>query len=341
MGFRRRPFLALLVGGVAGCGGRSDGSTPTARATPQPTPSAATAQSITVGNSHATAEFVTVAVDRGETAVFVESHELVPGERRTFGSVSLSPGAYTVVVETGTGARATYRWHVDDALDGLSVTLASGIDFVRTVRCAGDCPVRTDGTGVTPLVGDGSGRWYAPAQVVLTNPEAETTAALTVALGDETLVDTRYRLPRDTQVVVPLTYRTGTYQVAVETPVGRVAGEWLVPEEPSRIVDVSTLDVGCGPANTELRVENADDVAHTVDVAVERDGRRLFHATYTLDAGARRAVVPVDGSGRYDVQVRLDDGATTTRTWWACPPHGPATVDVDATGRASLRQAGG
>lgn len=346
MKLRRRPFLALLAGGVAGCGGRGGGATPTERPTPQPTRSAgtessATAQSISVGNSHATAEFVTVAVERdGDRTVFVGSRELVPGERRTFGRVPLSSGVYAVVVDTGSGDRATYRWHVDDALDGLSVTLAEGIDFVRSVRCAGGCPLQTDGTGITPLVGDGSGRWYAPARVVLTNPEAETTASLAVELDDETLVDARYRLPRDTQISVPLTYRTGTYRVAVETPGGRVAGEWQVPEEPSRVVDVATLDVGCGPANTELRVENDDDRRHTVDVGVERDGTRRFRATYTLDTGARQAVVPVDESGRYDVRIRLDGEVVTTQAWWACPPHGPATVVIDATGRVTLQQAG-
>jgi hypothetical protein len=345
MRLRRRPFLALLAGCVAGCGGRGGGSTPADRATPQPTQSAgtessATTQSLSVGNSHATAEFVTVAVADGDRTVFVESRELVPGERRTFGRVPLASGVYAVIVETGAGSRATYRWHVDDALDGLSVTLAAGIDVVRTARCAGGCPLQTDGTGITPLVGDGSGRWYAPARIVLTNPKAETTASLAVELDDETLVDARYRLPRDTQVVVPLTYRTGTYRVTVETPVGRVAGEWQVPEEPSRVVDVSTLKVGCGPANTELRLENADDRRHTVGVDVERGGTRRFRATYTLDAGARQAVVPVDESGRYDVRICLDGEAATTRAWWACPPHGPATVVVDATGRVTLRQAG-
>jgi hypothetical protein len=99
-------------------------------------------QSITVGNAHATVEFVTVAVEHAGETVFVESREVVPGERRSFGDVSV---------------------------------------------------------------------------------------------------------PR------------GTYRVAVETDAGRVAGDWHVPQEPARVVDVSTLDVGCGPANTELRLRNADD----------------------------------------------------------------------------------
>ena len=343
-GQHRRWFLALLAGGVAGCGRRGSGSTSTARTTPRTTDAAETeppaTQSVFVSNSHATVEFVTVAVEDDEGTRFVESRELVPGERRTFGSASLSTGAYDVVVETGAGSRATYRWRVDDELDGLSVTLADGIDFVRTVRCVGDCALAVDEEGSTPLIGDGTGRWYAPAQVVLTNPARETSAALTVGINGETVVESRYRIPRETQVVVPLTYRTGTYRVAVETPAGRVESDWRVPEEPSRVVDVATLDVGCGPGNTELRFENDDDRPHTVDVAVERDGTRRFRETYTLDPGASRAVVPVSESGRYDVRLRLDGNTEERRVWWACPPHGPATIEVDATGTLTLRQAG-
>jgi hypothetical protein len=50
--------------------------------------------------------------------------------------------------------------------------------------------------------------------------------------------------------------------------------------------------------------------------------------------------VPVDESGRYEVGMRLDGGSETRATWWSCPPNGPATVVVDATGRVSLQQTG-
>lgn len=345
MRLHRRRLLALCAGGVAGCGRRGDGTAPAGHATTRPTPTAtrssATTQSLVVGNSRSAVAFVTVAVEAGDRTVLVESREVVPGERRTFGSLTLPTGTYDVVVETADGSRATYRWSVVDELDGLSVTLTDGIDIARTVRCGSDCPLRMAGTRIeTPLIGDGTGRWYAPAQVVLTNPTAERDATLAVSLDEETLVDARYRLPRETRLAVPLTFRAGTYRVVVETDAGRVAGDWRVPEEPSRVVDVATLDVGCGAANTELRLENADDRTHTVEIDVERDGTRRFRATYTLEAGARQAVVPVDESGRYDVRIRLDGDDAGTRAWWACPPQGPATVVVDATGTVALRQAG-
>jgi hypothetical protein len=341
----RRRFVALLTAAAAGCGGSrgESASTPQkgSRATTTPT-EPATRQSVTVGNSHATPEFVTVAVESDGKPLLVESYDVVPGERRTFGEVPAGADAYDVVVETAAGSRSTYRWRPGAELDGLSVTLADGIDFLRTVRCGSDCPLVVTGTTVDrPLIGDGTGRWYAPGRVVLANPGPATEASLAVWLYGESLVDARYRLPRETEVVVPLTFRSGTYRVAVETAAGRVAGDWRVPEEPTRVVDVATLDVGCGPATTELRLRNADDRPHTVRVAVERDGDLQFEGEYTLASGERRAVVPVDASGRYTVRFSLDGGAERTGAWWACPPYGTATVLVDATGTAALQRSGG
>jgi hypothetical protein len=345
MRLQRRRLLALLPATLAGCGGLGDGGSGEGRRV-SPTSTAATPsgppvdpQSISVGNPRPDAAFVTVAVERGGETVFVGSRELVPGERHTTGAVVSSGGTYDVTVETADWRRATYRWTVADGFDGLSVTLGDGIEFLRTVRCRPDCALASAGEGIDdPLIGDGTARWYAPARVVLTNPGSPTEATLTVELDQRTLVDYRYRVDRETRVVVPITYRSGTYRVAVETSAGRVTGDWRVPEEPSRVVDLTTLQTGCGPANTELRVENADDRPHTVQVAVDRDGWVLFTERYELDPGERRTTVPVSVSGRYDVRLQVDGGEQVTRTWWACPPRGPVTVVVDATGTVTLRQ---
>lgn len=345
---RRRHLLALLSTAVAGCGGAGERdpreartTAPPAETTQAPPGRRVRRQSVSVGNARSVPTFVTVAVEYDGATVFVESLDLVPGERRTVRTPIDREARYDVVVETADGDRATDRWAVVAGLDGLAVTLADGIGLIRTVRCAGDCRAFERGERVDePLVGDGSPRWYAPAQVVLRNPGPATVASLAVTLGDETLVDARYRVARGTQVVVPLTYRSGTYRVAVVRAGDRITGAWRVPEEPSRVVDVSTLAVGCGPANSQLRVENTDTETHTVAVTVERDGTALYEERFTLDPGDSTAVVPVDESGRYAVRMRLDGGEVTRATWWSCPPHGPATVAVDATGRARLRQTG-
>ncbi|WP_152039767.1 hypothetical protein [Salinigranum salinum] len=361
MALPRRGLLALVATGLAGCGGFAgggggegepdgDGNQVARRTTTRRTNAPATPtgppvspQSISIGNTHATTEFVTVAVEFAGETVFVESRELVSGERHTLEDVLATGGTYDVVVETADGDRTTYRWDVIAELDGLAVTLADGIDVVRTVRCEPgvDCAVEAGGDRLdAPLVGDGTGRWYAPAQVVLTNPGPPTEATLAVSLFGRTLLDVRYRIERETQIVVPLTYRSGTYRVVVETPDGRVDDDWHVPEEPSQVVDVSTLDVGCGPANTAMRVENRDDATHVVDVGVERNGVERFAGRYALDPGERREVVPVSDSGRYVVRLRVDGGAEETRTWWSCPPQGPVTVTVDGTGGVAFGRPG-
>ncbi|AUV83339.1 hypothetical protein C2R22_18215 [Salinigranum rubrum] len=347
----RRRLLALLATTVAGCGETTESGVTAETPTPTPARSVSSSsapsgprvrrQSVSVGNPRAEPQFVTVAVEyRGSTA-FVESLELVPGERRTVRTPIDRGGTYDVVVETANGDRATYRWEVVERLDGLAVTLTDGIGVLRTVRCGTDCRVFAGGERLDePLVGDGSPRWYAPAQVVLRNPGPATEVSLSVALDGEALVDARYRVDHEAQVVVPLTYRSGTYRVAVEVGGERVAGAWRVPEEPSRVVDVSTLAVGCGPANSQLRVRNADGETHAVTVTVERGDTVAFEERFVLEPGGGAAVVPVDGSGRYEVGIRLDGGPETRETWWSCPPNGPAAVVVDATGGASLQQTG-
>jgi hypothetical protein len=349
----RRRLLAVLPTVLAGCGGLPGGDPdPATGAGPTGTPSEApattpagdpvTPQSVSVGNARAESEFVTVAVEFAGETVAVASRELVPGERRTIPGVVDRAGTYDVVVETAAGERATDRWRVVAGLDGLAVTLADGITLRRTARCGADCSLRTAGAPPgDPLVGDGRGRWYAPAQVILDNPAGGATdAALRVSLDDRTLVDARYRLPPETRAVLPLTYRSGTYRVAVETAAGRVAGDWRVPQEPARVVDIASLDAGCGAANSRLRVENDDDRRHDLSVTVERDGAVRFAERYALAPGDRREAVPVEASGRYLVRLRVDGGPERTATWWSCPPHGPASVVVDATGTAELYQAG-
>lgn len=347
----RRRLLALLATSLAGCGEATESgstaersaTTPARSTSPSPTPSGPRVrqQSVSVGNPRSEPQFVTVAVEyRGRTA-FVESFELVPGERRTVRTPIDRGGTYDVVVETADGDRATYRWEVVERLDGLAVTLTDEVSVLRTVRCGTDCPAVEGGERLDdPLVGDGSPRWYAPAQVVLRNPGPATDAALSVALDRATLVDARYRVDHEAQVVVPLTYRSGTYRVAVEAGGERVAGAWRVPEVPSHVVDVSTLTVGCGPANSQLRVQNADGETHAVAVTVGRGDTVAFEERFVLEPGDSAAVVPVDESGRYEVGMRLDGGSETRATWWSCPPNGPATVVVDATGRVSLQQTG-
>ncbi|ELY33413.1 MerP protein [Haloferax volcanii] len=69
-------------------------------------------------------------------------------------------------------------------------------------------------------------------------------------------------------------------------------------------------------------------------------GGESFDRTLALDPDEARELVPVTTSGPHAVSVSLETGAATSGTWWSCPPRGPASVVVDATGTVSLRAAG-
>ncbi len=104
---------------------------------------------------------------------------------------------------------------------------------------------------------------------------------------------------------------------------------------------MSSGTTGCGPANTTLTVANRDDEPHRLSlrVAAERGGES-FDRTLALDPGEVRGIVPVTTSGGHAVSATLETGAAVSGTWWSCPPRGPASVVIDATGTVSLRAAG-
>ncbi|MFK5604052.1 hypothetical protein [Haloferax volcanii] len=353
----RRTLLSLLAGGVAGlagCGtpdGETETPTPeegTDAPTATPTPEARVERSLTLWNPTPDPVFTTVVGVRGDRDVFFENRDLVPGERAAL-SVSVPTGETAVLVETDSGLRARSTWTVDAAFEGLEVVLGrDGAAFWRTVSCdaRGECSLAAatpdDGPRIDlPLVGDGSARWYAPAGVVVENAGPETTARLRIDLGDASLVDRAYRVPTGARLSIPVTYRSGTYRVAVETDERRVETAWPVPDQPTKYVDVSSGTTGCGPANTTLTVANRDDEPHRLSLRVDAaGGGESFDRTLALDPDEARELVPVTTSGPHAVSVSLETGAATSGTWWSCPPRGPASVVVDATGTVSLRAAG-
>jgi hypothetical protein len=74
----------------------------------------------------------------------------------------------------------------------------------------------------------------------------------------------------------------------------------------------------------------------TVQVASDEEG--LFADRWTLAPEERTSVVPVSSSGRYEVRVQIDGADEFSTVWWSCPPRGPATLVVDATGGGSVSQ---
>jgi uncharacterized cupredoxin-like copper-binding protein len=359
----RRALLGTLstlgAAGLAGCdalpegadgtgrtaddgAGDGDDAAPTGGRTAEATSDAAFEQTVTVRNPNATAAYVTVAAEsRSGATAFVRSVELTPGERRSVRAELPGPGAYRLVAEASDGGRAAFDWVADERLDGCAVTLRDGtFGFWRTAVCRGDCDLATSGGGgAIPLVGDGEGRWYAPASVVLENPDPSVRRArVAVELDGETVLTATYDVPARTQVELPVTYRSGEYRVRVATDGATVADSWTVPDQPSLFVDLRDRETGCGVANSELTLVNYDDVEHTVTVQVASDERGLFADRWTLAPEERASVVPVPSAGRYEVRVQIDGVDQFSSVWWSCPPRGPATLVVDATGGGSLSQ---
>lgn len=340
----RRALLASLTAALAGCpaspeGVELDGSSPTPTRTPASTPTPAGPpvgpQRVTVRNTTSRPEFVTVVVEADGRTFFVESLDLPSGTQLTFGDVVARGGTYAVLVETDGGTRTRYRWRVEEGLDGLVVTLADGISFWRTARCRPGCALATGGERPDlPLVGDGSLRWYGAAGVVLRNPRDGAVAVdLGVDLDGETILRHGYRVPPGSQVVVPVTFRSGEYRVRVGVDGRTLEREWPVPEMPQRYVTLADpVDFGCGPANTVIRADNRDGERHRLRMVVRRDGGVRFDETFELAPGGTREVEPVSESGRYEVRFETDAGASLEGTWWTCPPRGPGSVLISATG---------
>ncbi|KTG09122.1 hypothetical protein AUR64_15100 [Haloprofundus marisrubri] len=363
---RRRTVLAAVVAGLgttAGCGGRlfdeerTDSSTTTSpEATAEPsdssdssasTTSASAAdprsnQRIAVRNLRREATYVTLVVERaadGET-MFAESRTFPTGQERRFPEIPLAEGEYRVIVETDTGERATFEWTVAEELEGLAIDVdESETTFRRFVRCRPDCSLSLGGetSESLPLSGSGLSLWYQPAVVVLDNPTAEERRArLRVSLSDRPLFDFQYRVPAQSRLTVPTTYRRGTYSIVVdeERENGddqRTETEWRVPEEFEKQVDLGpTHRVSCGKANPVLWLTNRSDERRAVRIHVtDERGETVFDERRSVAADERRAIRPVSDAGQYELTVETESGETASTTWWACPPHSLITVLVD------------
>ncbi|KAB1187561.1 MULTISPECIES: hypothetical protein [Haloferax] len=349
----RRALLSLVAAGVtglAGCGS-PEGETETETPTPEEgtgdstvtTPAQERVERVlSVWNPTPDSVFTTLVVSRDGRDVYFENLDLVPGERST-SRVDVPLGDAEVLIETDTGVRASSAWTVDDARDGLEVVLSrESAEFWGMVSCPPGraCSVDQGGEAVDlPLVGDGSGRWYAPAGVVVENPGSETATRLRIGLSGSPLLDRTYRVPARTRLSVPVTYRTGEYSVVVETDERTLETTWSVPDEPTKYIDTESGTVGCGPANSTLTVANRDDEPHQLTVRIETE-TDTFEQSIELAPGETRDLVTVTESGPKQVFASLETGAETSGTWWSCPPRGPASIVVDATGSLALRTAG-
>jgi hypothetical protein len=88
-----------------------------------------------------------------------------------------------------------------------------------------------------------------------------------------------------------------------------------------------------------VRLANSDAVSHRLAITVRApdDGIRRFTSSFRLAPGESRVVEAVRESGPYLLVAATADERVRA-PWWACPPHGPVDVEVDATGTIGVRQ---
>jgi len=281
-----------------------------------------------------------------EREAFVRSARLQPGQRRVFTGAVSHAGDYRVVVDTADGRRAVSEWVVEGTEDGLEVVVDGDVEVWPTVDCRANCSVaaavRSDED--LPIAGDGSRQWYSPAGLVLRNPGAASAVDVTVRLYGGAILDATYEVPAGAQIRIPVTFRSGRYEVAVATDggPGRTA-RWYVPHEPARYVTLGEsgdVSFGCGPANTVARLHNGDDRAHRLDLAVRPPGDETprFASTVELAPGERRTIEPVSSSGRYLLTAGTAAGESIRAVWWACPAHAAVDVRIGGDGEVGVDQ---
>jgi hypothetical protein len=350
----RRALLALVPTVLAGCGGLELGSDAGEDPATEPTTARPTAtdaagrrtagstsqsvggppRAVRVANDTPNPAYVSVVVADGETTRFIESGEVPAGESRSFGDFAVEPGTYDVVVETAAGRRTTRTWRVADG--GAETELAArvesdGIHLVERAYCELDCPPVSQG-GTTTW----DDRPRARGRVELRNEGgAARTVRMRLVADDDRLAEYEYAVPAGTTLVVPAYGRGSNYRVEVRRGGDWRAFDWGVGDGERLYVDLTATDARfrCGWRNRDLRVRNADDVPHRLDVAVTTDGETLFEETYELDAGAETLDPSVvENAGQYEFRIRSDRGAEASYVWNVCPPRGPVWVVVDDEG---------
>jgi hypothetical protein len=289
---------------------------------------------VRVANDTPDPAYVSVVVTDGEATRFIESGEVPAGEARAFGDFAVEPGTYDVVVETAAGRRTTRTWRVGDAATETELAARvepDGVHLVERAYCELDCPPVSQG-GTTAW----ADRPQARGRIELRNEgEAARAVRMRLVAGGDRLAEYEYAVPAGTTLVVPAYGRGSNYRVEVRRGGDWRAFDWGVGDGERLYVDVTAAGARfrCGWRNRDLRVVNADDVPHRLDVAVATDGETLFAETYELDAGGETLDPSVvENAGQYEFRIRSDRGEEASYVWNVCPPRGPVWVVVDEEG---------
>ncbi|WP_101294310.1 hypothetical protein [Halegenticoccus soli] len=353
----RRRLLALAVlGGLAGCGAASrESRSPAGGRQTEGGQSPKTAgpyrgggeplrraHGVVLRNVGPDERYVTVAVDDGDSPVFVDSLALDRGESAEYPSLVGTAGEYRVVVESvrsgrHEGPREEYAWRVGGALSDLEIAVGAGVRFVPVVRCQPDCPpVSRGGRAVGfPTEAETASVRYQPTLRVENRDSVPRSVRLRVD-GPEHRLRYRYDLPAGARLVLPVGERRGAATVAAESGGDRARGRWCeVDTELFVTVRRGRIDVGCGGDHAVGVLVNDDDRPHALAVRFETGGATAVRR-YRLGPGeSRRDPTLFRRSGPYTLSLGTAAGPETVYRWMTCPPVGPVWIVIAPGGRVT------
>jgi hypothetical protein len=299
------------------------------------------AGTVTVVNDGNADRYVTVAVERGDETVFVDSRTVRGGTSRVLERVVPESGSYRVVVETADGVRGRFDWAVTEALGDLRVRVGEEVTFSQVLRCDPDCrgvSLGGSATGYPDGGFDPRGRRVGSTLRVRNDATAARSVRLSVA--DGAVLDYRYRVPPTTTLEVPVPQRSGKTRVDIERTDGGGSETYQWSMESSPVLDVwvgSTVRVTCGERDRDLRLLNEADDVRRLDVVVStEEGTDVFTAKYDLAPGeVVREDDVVSTAGDYELTVSTGESSFGFE-WSTCPARGPVYVIVRADGTVEM-----
>lgn len=358
MSSRRHALLALCsLVTLSGCGSQSEGASAT---TPVPSSTARRSadeggtpsgrgESITVVNDSEESRYVTLAVEREGETLFVESQTVHGGTSVRFDGVVPATGTSRIVVDTAAGVSGQFDWQPTASVDTLRVELGDEITFSAVVRCEPDCEGVSLGGTSTGYPEDGfDPRGRRVASTLRLRSTATTPQVVRVRVADGDVLDYRYRMPTSTTLRVPVPQRSGETAVVVSRldDAGGVRGrrrhQWAMERSPTLDIGVgTTIGFSCGARSRDLRLQNDDDVAHTLSVEVRTpDGKVRFTERFEVGPGESVDVADVvETAGDYRLTAETASSSSTT-DWSTCPSSGPLSVRIRADGRVVVGGSG-
>lgn len=232
----------LLVG-TAGCGEWIGPDLPERRspttATPVPVPATEFSERrprILVRNRSLSPQQVSITLDSDGVTTFSHQETVSPVDTVRYEQVVSSPGTYRVSVTSSFDRRVTSQWTVSRPTQALVVRFSrSGVlslgSWIRSPTDGGEFVERTTTNDLSGMLAERTGDFPLPAVLVL-QPAARGNyePGVRIAAASRTVLDATYRVPSESPLGIPITTRSGRYDITVEVNDTESKYNWHVAE---------------------------------------------------------------------------------------------------------------